>query len=275
MSHATKTMVAIALMVLTGPRALEAARSQSAEPAPRVLSLERASLPALSSTPSEDPARDVPCAALEDEATSALLVDELLALATRAVYAGRAHPDKDERKCHFRLAEDLARRFVFQDPGDPHSRYWYAAAMGLRAAEEGGRTQVSLAQRAHEQARLTLTLAPDHAGAQHVLGRLHAAVMRLGRIKRFVATQVLGGAVLAEASWESAEAYLSAAAQADPSVPEYHYELGALYLDTSRPRQALEAFEAALRCPRVFAADQLVQDVARASAERLQRQLAR
>ena len=85
--------------------------------------------------------------------------------------------------------------------------------MALRAAEEGGRTQVGLAQRAHEQARITLTVAPDHAGAQHVLGRLHAAVMRLSRFRRFIAIRILGGKVLSEASWETAESYLAAAAR--------------------------------------------------------------
>lgn len=244
MSYATKTLIAIGAIALCGPRTLHAQ------------------------------AADFPCVAVGEDVAPTLSGEEALAQATAAVYAGRAHPDQDERKCYFRMAEALARYLVFEDPGDPEPRYWYAAAMGLRAGDEGGRTQVRLAQRAHEQARLTLTVAPDHPGAQYILGRLHAAVMRLSRFKRFLATQLLGGEALADASWESAEAYLEAAAREEPSIPEYHYELGALYLDTGRPELALEAFQNALRCPRVFPADALVQEVARERAERVQRELA-
>ena len=146
--------------------------------------------------------------------------------------------------------------------------------MGLRAGEEGGRTQVGLAQRAYEQSRLTLTIAPDHAGAQHVLGRLHAGVMRLSRLKRFIATRILGGKALSDASWETAESLLAAAARLQPEVPDHHYELGILYLDTDRPELALKAFEDALACPLSDPSDRAVLANAMERVERLRRELA-
>ena len=214
-----------------------------------------------------------PCESLDDDSPYPLGYGETLDLAVRAVHIGRAAAEKDDRRCFFRMAEALARHLVFEDPNDPESRYWYAAAMGLRAAEEGGRTQVRLAERAHEQSRLTLTIAPDHAGAQHVLGRLHAAAMRLSGFKRFIATQILGGKALSEASWETAESYLAAAARLQPEVPAHHYELGILYLDTDRPELALTAFEGVLACPSTHPADRAVQANASEMVERLRHEL--
>ena len=206
-------------------------------------------------SPPSSLARTPPCEWLDDDSPYPLGYEETLDLAIQAVHNGRSEPGKDDRKCFFRMAEALARHLVVEDPNDPEPRYWYAAAMALRAAEEGGRTRVGLAQAAHEQARLTLIIAPDHAGAQHILGRLYASVMRLSGLERWVATRILGGKVLSEASWETAESFLAAAARLQPEIATHHYELGALYLDTDRPELALAAFERVLACPPVHPAD--------------------
>ncbi len=219
--------------------------------------------------PSDDLARSISCTSFDDDSEYPLPYDETLDLAIQAVHVGRAEPEKDARKCFFRMGEALARHLIFEDPNDPEPRYWYAAAMALRAAEEGGRTQVGLAQRAHEEASTTLTVAPDHAGAHHVLGRLHAAVMRLSGFKRFIATKILGGKALSGASWETAESFLVEAARLQPEVPTHHYELGALYLDTDRPELALAAFERTLAYPPLHLADREVHARAQARVERL------
>ena len=208
--------------------------------------------------PSGDVARSIACTSYDDNSHYPLPFDETLDLAIQAIHVGRAEPEKDTRKCFFQMGEALAWHLVSEDPNDPEPRYLYAAAMALRAVEEGGRTQVGLAQRAHEQATITLTVAPNHAGAQHVLGRLHAAVMRLSGFKRFVATKILGGKALSGASWETAESLLAEAARLQPEVPSHHYELGALYLDTDRPELALAAFERTLASPPLYPADREV-----------------
>lgn len=223
--------------------------------------------------PSKGLARTIPCTSFDDDSNYPLGYEQTLDLAIQAVYLGRGGQEKETRKCYFRMAEGLTRHLVFENPNDPEPRYWYAAAMGLRAAEEGGRTQVRLAQRAHEQARLTLTIAPNHAGAQHVLGRLHAAVMRLSGFKRFVATRILGGKALSQASWETAESFLAAAARLQPEIPAHHYALATLYLDTDRPEAALEAFRRIMVCPPIHPADHQVLVSAGEMVERLHREL--
>jgi tetratricopeptide (TPR) repeat protein len=222
----------------------------------------------------KDSAPTITCESLDDDSPYPLGYEETLALAIQAIHIGRAQSEKDDRKCFFRMGEALARHLVFERRNDPEPRYWYAAAMGLRAVEEGGGTQVSLGERAHEQARLVLTIAPDHAGAQHILGRLHAAVMRLSGFKRFIATQILGGKTLSKASWESAESFLTAAATLQPEVPDHHLELGKLYMDTDRPEAALAAFERALTCPTTDPVDRAVQAQAEEMLARVRLELA-
>lgn len=214
------------------------------------------------------------CEALDDDSAYPTDYQETLDLAIEAVMVGRAEVEQEDRKCFFKMAEALSRHLVFEDPGDPEARYWYAASMALRANEEGGRTQVRLAKSAHEQALLTLSVVPDHAGAHYVVGRLHAAVMRLSGFKRFIATRLLGGAALSVASWETAESHLVTAATMDPTQPEYHYELGALYLDTEQPELALAAFEGVLACPQVHPTDATLQAMAGERVERLRLELA-
>ena len=218
-------------------------------------------------------ARTISCTSFDDDSPYPLGYQKTLDLAIQALHVGRVEPEKGARKCLVRMAEALARHLVFEDPNDPVPRYWYSAAMALRAGDEGGRTQVRLAQRAHEQARLVLTLAPNHAGAQYVLGRIHAAAMRLSGFKRFIATRIFGGKALSEASWESAESLLAAAARLQPEVPDHHYELGALYLDTDRPESALAAFERVLACRPTDPFALEVQVRAGEMVERLRREL--
>ncbi|MCH2469777.1 MAG: hypothetical protein MK486_07160 [Gemmatimonadetes bacterium] len=90
--------------------------------------------------------------------------------------------------------------------------------IGGRTEIEGGHTKIGLAKALHAQEGAVLSLQPDHPGAQHLLGRLHAAIMRMNRVRRFLATKVLGRGALASASWQEAQRLLEAAASGDPCI---------------------------------------------------------
>ena len=135
-------------------------------------------------------------------------------------------------------------------PHDVQVQYLLAASMGLRADVEGGRERIRAAQELYSQAHRVLVLEPDHAGAQYLLGRLHAAVMRLDRVTRFLAKRLLGGAALSEASWEEAQRLLEAAASGDPCTPEYHYELARLYAERGDHQRAALQLEKLFRYER-------------------------
>lgn len=167
----------------------------------------------------------------------------------RLVDAASVERDGDRRKCLLGLAEAEARQAVEQTPDDVGRRFAVAVVLGLRADREGGRTKVRAASELHHELRRILDLDPEHAPARHLLGRLHAGVMRMDRVTRWIATHLLGGGALAEASWEGAEQNLAFAEERAPEVLDHHYELARLYQATHRPELAVQELRHVLERP--------------------------
>ena len=147
-----------------------------------------------------------------------------------AMLASRDMEDDEARPLLTALQDSLTLEAMAR-PTDVELQYVLATVIGGRTEIEGGRTKIRFAKALHAQAGVVLTLNPNHPGAQHLLGRLHAAVMRMNRIKRFLATRVLGGRALAGASWGEAQRLLEAAVSGDPCIADHHYELALLYAD--------------------------------------------
>lgn len=74
-------------------------------------------------------------------------------------------------------------------PSDVDVLHELAVTLGTLTELQGASSKVRTAQELSGVADRILEIDPDHAGAHHVLGRLHAAMMRLGRLERFVATR--------------------------------------------------------------------------------------
>ena len=129
------------------------------------------------------------------------------------------------------------------------TQYALAVALGALADAESGRAKIRAARALHEQIDVVLALDPAHAGAQHLLGRLHAAVRRMDPVTRWLATRVLGGGALEGASWAEARTLLEAAVIGDPCVPEHHYELARLYADLGEESAARERLDRLLELP--------------------------
>ncbi|MDP2959214.1 MAG: hypothetical protein Q8N53_22520 [Longimicrobiales bacterium] len=169
------------------------------------------------------------------------------------VIQGLLAPDQDSAKALFQESVACARVLVAMAPADPQAHYLLSVALGYQLEHEGLRKKLVIAAEARAEAEQALELEPGHAGAHHVMGRLHAAAMRLNRVARLVAREILGASVLEGASWERAEFHFKQAALNDPSSPRHAMELGALYIDTGRPAMArvvlTEAARLALREP--------------------------
>jgi hypothetical protein len=147
--------------------------------------------------------------------------------------------DGDLRKDLLREAEAHAREAVAADD-QTGRRYALAVVLGLRANVEGGRTKVQAAAALSDELDVILAREPDHAGARHMLGRLHAGIRRMSRITRWLATNLMGGEALSRATWEAAEENLVYAEERAPHVPDHHLQLALLYRDTGRPELAAE-----------------------------------
>ena len=182
------------------------------------------------------------------------------------VEAAVASPEEDKMKQLLRDAEALAREGTIGQENNVGRRFALAAVMGMRADREGGRTKVGAASAMHDELVEVLALDPDHAQARFMMGRLHAGVRRMNRVTRWLATNLLGGSTLKQATWELAEEHLSFAETQAPDVPDHHLQLARLYRDTDRPDLANRELDHVLALP----ARSPMEEAARAEAIRLQ-----
>ena len=164
-------------------------------------------------------------------------VPDTVWILVEATYAGQ---NDDRAKEMLVDAEAHARVAMEGHENDVGRRFALAVVLGRRADTEGGRTRVRAASECHKELEAVLELAPEHPQARYLMGRLYAGVRRMGRVTRWIATNLLGGGELKKATWEAAEAHLLFAEQAQPGVSDYHLQLAYLYGDTDRPELALE-----------------------------------
>ncbi|MGE0159773.1 MAG: hypothetical protein AB7T31_10210 [Gemmatimonadales bacterium] len=150
------------------------------------------------------------------------------------------------------------------DPPDVRRLYELAVVLGTLTELQGASAKVKTAQELDALVKRILEIEPGHAGAHHIIGRLHAAIMRLSRIERFVATRLLGGSALSGASWETARHHLEVAATRDPCSPQHRYELAKLYAERGDPARAAEELSEILRMPRTGRFEAHVADLAEA-----------
>jgi tetratricopeptide (TPR) repeat protein len=154
-----------------------------------------------------------------------------------------ASDDEDAMKSMLREAEEHARAATVGQEDNVGRRFALAAVLGMRADREGGRTKVKAASALHDELQVVLALDPEHAQARYMMGRLHAGVRRMNGVTRWLATNLLGGATLKQASWEAAEEHLSFAESRAPEVPDHHVQLARVYRDTGRPDMAARELE--------------------------------
>lgn len=156
------------------------------------------------------------------------------------VDASAAAESDGQRKDILKDAEQLAREALVGQEDDVEHRYALSVVLSLRTNIEGGRTKLRIASELITELEAVLEMDPSHAGARHIMGRLHAGVRRMGGITRWIATNLLGGDELKRATWEAAEENLAFAELHAPEVADHHLQLAYLYRDTDRPELAAE-----------------------------------
>jgi len=165
------------------------------------------------------------------------------------VESALAESDKDRTKTMLKEAEVQARSAIVGHEREVGRRYALAVVLGLRTEREGGKTKIGLASEMKTELDATLVLDPTHARARHLRGRLNAAVLRMSRLTRWLATSLLGGGELKKATWQQAESDLVFAENKVPEVSDHHLQLANLYRDTKRPELARVELEHVLAMP--------------------------
>lgn len=165
---------------------------------------------------------------------------------------GEYEPDKDKQKEYYGEAEKLAKRAVELNPTDPEGHFSVARAVGRVALSVGKKERVRYAKEVRTEALETLRLDSAHAGANHVMGRWNAEIMRLSGFSRFMAKNFLGGDVFGTASWAEAVRYMERAVALDPNRITHHLDLAEVYRDRNKPGdldKAREQFQAVIDGP--------------------------
>jgi tetratricopeptide (TPR) repeat protein len=152
-----------------------------------------------------------------------------------------------EREKYYARGEELARLAVKANPNSSEAHFALAKAVGRVALSKGKREKVKYAREVHDEVNASLRLDQTNAGALHVLGMWNAEVMRLSRVERWAARNLLGGGVLGEANWDNAQQYLERAVSIEPSRITHRLDLAAVYADRGETAKAREQYETIAR----------------------------
>ena len=138
---------------------------------------------------------------------------------------------------------ELARRAVTVNPNGADGHFMVAVATGRVALTKGARERVRYAGVVREEALRALELNANHDGAQHVLGRWNAEIMRLPGLTKFFAKTFLGAGVFNQASWDNAVNYFNQAISNAPNNLYHHLDLGEALIDADRRAEAAPHLE--------------------------------
>jgi hypothetical protein len=155
----------------------------------------------------------------------------------RALLAASAE-EVEARDRHLAAAGTVSEALVQGYPDSARAWYWRAVALGVRTEFAGPFEKLRVGPRVLEATLRTLELDPRHPGGHELMGRLHAAVMRLPWVVRQVALRAGMGDSLDGASWEQAERHFRIAAAGDPGALAPRLELGKLLVERDRHEDA-------------------------------------
>ena len=162
--------------------------------------------------------------------------------AIAAVDSGQFAPADRQSRLYADAARwaDSAARLA---PRDPDARVVKAIAAGRKALALGPRDRVQFAVLVRSEVLAALAIAPDHAGAHHVLGMWHAEILRLNPVARFAARTLLGASVFAEADWEQAQRALERAVALEPDRITHRLDLAGVLADRGNAAAARAQYE--------------------------------
>lgn len=209
--------------------------------------------------------------ALYDSAlgTSADSADALWRLAR--VYVCMADVAPEDRELDlYRQAEAFALRCIQADSTKSEGHTWRAAALGNIAMFEGGKTKVRLCRMIKQELDCSISLNPRDDIAYSILGSFYMALGNVSWFERQLAALFLG--TLPEGGFKESETALKKAIALAPEVIRHHFELGKLYREQDRSREALEEFQLVASLPVLLASDERTQRSAAIMAKDLSKQ---
>jgi len=158
----------------------------------------------------------------------------------------------------YRQAEDFAHRCIEVDSTIPEGHTWRAAALGNIAMFEGGKTKVQLCYAIKRELDCSISLNGGDDITYSILGSYYMALGNVSWFERRLAAIFLG--TLPEGGYAESEAALRKAIAIAPTVIRHHFELGVLYEQMDRMREAVEELRLVGSLPVRVASDQRTQE---------------
>lgn len=157
------------------------------------------------------------------------------------------------REDHYRKSVRYGESAVLKNPKSSPAHAWLAAALGSLAMRSDAREKVSFTRRIQFHCEESLKLNSRNDVALSILGSFYRELAKVGWLERNLASLLLGG--LPKGSFEDSEKALQQAIAIAPNVMRHYEELGRLYLDWNRPREARHMFEVGITKPLLMASD--------------------
>ena len=153
--------------------------------------------------------------------------------------------DSEERqKQYYEKGIARARKAMAVDSTDTNSNFVLAAALGRKAMISGPNERVSASREIKKYAERAIASDSTHAGAWHVLGRLHFKLANLGFAERLAANTLFGG--IPDASEEKAVQFLEKAVELEPDLIIYYFDLARVYRHVGKIDKAADTCRQAL-----------------------------
>jgi tetratricopeptide (TPR) repeat protein len=167
---------------------------------------------------------------------------------------------EDQRLDFYRRAEAYAVRSINADPTKSEGYSWRAAALGNVAMFEGSKTKVRLCTVIKQQLERAIELNPRDDIAFSILGTFYMTLGNVSWFERRLAAIFLGE--LPAGGYAESEVALRRAIALAPRVIRHHFELGTLFKELDRNKEALEEFRQVLSLPLFLASDEAKQQSA-------------
>ncbi len=177
-------------------------------------------------------------------------------LARLYVSMGEALPPEspEKRQPYFAKAVEFAKTSTSHDDSIAEGHTWLAASLGVLADNTGAREKIKRANSIKRELDRALELNPEDDVALSILGSFNREIADMGWLEKVFAKTFLGS--LPEGSHEEAEKMLKKAIVVNPRVIRHYHELGLLYRDMKRYREAVDVLNEALTKPVLMKSDE-------------------
>lgn len=183
--------------------------------------------------------------ALEIEADNYVALHEASLLNSRI---GNRLSSKEDMTRYFRKAKDLAQKAINKNPNDPEGYFVMGVALGRISLIAKTKEKVSNVRNIKKNAEEALKLDNRHAGAWHLLGRVHSGVANASAAERMAANTLFGG-LPKDCSNERAVECYKYALKYRPNYMLYMFDMAETYYFNEQFTECEETLRKILKTP--------------------------